>query len=82
MPFEKTNDGVVVTGDDTQKYAMMTQIKALELEAKTGMTMSRGIPLLKYLKQTYGLQSRSKKDAVVEMKRLFNYRFDVEFYQV
>lgn len=28
MPFEKTNDGVVVTGDDTQKYAMMTQIKA------------------------------------------------------
>ena len=82
MAFEKINDGVVITGDDTQKYAMMTQIKALELEAKTGMTMSRGIPLLKYLKQTYGLQSRSKKDAVVEMKRLFNYRFGVEFYQV
>ena len=82
MPFEKINDGVVITGDDTQKYAMMTQIKALELEAKTGMTMSRGIPLLKYLKQAYGLQSRSKKDAVVEMKRLFNDRFDVEFYQV
>jgi hypothetical protein len=82
MPFEKTDDGVVVTGDDTHKYAMMTQIKALELEARTGMAMSRGIPLLKYLKQAYGLQSRSKKDAVVEMKKLFNDRFGVEFYQV
>jgi len=82
MPFEKTNDGVVVTGDDTQKYAMMTQIKALEIEVKTGMTMSSRVFLLKYLRQTYGLQSRTKKDAIVEMKKLFNDRFDVEFYQV
>jgi len=82
MPFEKTNDGVVVTGDDTQKYAMMTQIKALEIEVKTGMTMSSRVFLLKYLRQTYGLQSRTKKDAIVEMKKLFNDRFGVEFYQV
>jgi hypothetical protein len=82
MPFEKTNDGVVVTGDDTQKYAMMTQIKALEIEVKTGMTMSSRVFLLKYLRQAYGLQSRTKKDAIVEMKKLFNDRFGVEFYQV
>jgi hypothetical protein len=82
MPFEKTNDGIVVTGDDTQKYAMMTQIKALEIEVKTGMTMSSRVFLLKYLRQAYGLQSRTKKDAIVEMKKLFNDRFGVEFYQV
>lgn len=82
MPFEKTNDGVIVTGDDTQKYAMMTQIKALEIEVKTGMTMSSRVFLLKYLRQTYGLQSRTKRDAILEMKKLFNDRFDVEFYQV
>jgi hypothetical protein len=82
MPFEKTNDGVVITGDDTQKYAMMTQIKALEIEVKTGMTMSSRVFLLKYLRQAYGLQSRTKKDAIVEMKKLFNDRFGVEFYQV
>ena len=82
MPFENTDNGVVVTGDDTQKYAMMTQIKALEFEVKTGMTMSSGVYILKYLRQAYGLQSRTKKDAIVEMKKLFNDRFGVEFYQV
>lgn len=82
MPFEQFDGGVIITGDDTQKYAMMTQIKALELEVKTGMVMSRGIPLLKHLKGMYGLQSRSKKDAVVEMKKLFNDSFDVEFYKI
>jgi len=82
MPFENTDNGVVVTGDDTQKYAMMTQIKALEFEVKTGMTMSSSVYILKYLRQAYGLQSRTKKDAIVEMKKLFNDRFGVEFYQV
>jgi hypothetical protein len=61
---------------------MMTQIKALEIEVKTGMTMSSRVFLLKYLRQAYGLQSRTKKDAIVEMKKLFNDRFGVEFYQV
>jgi hypothetical protein len=84
MAFEKIgNDGFVVTGeDDVQSYRMMTQIKALELEVRTGLRMSNKFNLLKSLKEEYGLKSTKKKDAVVEMKRIFNQRFEKNFYQV
>lgn len=84
MAFEKIGDtGYMITGeDDIQSYRMMTQIKALELEVRTGMRMSNKFNLLKGLKQEYGLKSTKKKDAIVEMKRIFNQRFEKEFYEV
>jgi hypothetical protein len=44
--------------------------------------MSNKFNLLKSLKEEYGLKSTKKKDAVVEMKRIFNQRFEKNFYQV
>lgn len=84
MAFEKIdNDGFVVTGgDDVQSYRMLTQIKALELEVRTGMRMSNKFNLLKSLREEYGLNSRKKADAVIEMKRVFNQRFERKFFDV
>lgn len=78
MAFEKIgNDGYVITGkDDIDAYRMLTQIKALELEVRTGMRMSNKFNVLKSLREEYGLKSTKKKDAVVEMKNLFHQRFE------
>jgi hypothetical protein len=84
MAVEKIgNDGFVVTGeDDIQSFRMMTQIRALDLEVRTGLRMSNKFNLLKALKQEYGLKSTKKKDAVLEMKKIFNQRFEKKFYEV
>lgn len=84
MAVEKIgNDGFVVTGeDDIQSLRMMTQIRALDLEVRTGLRMSNKFNLLKALKQEYGLKSTKKKDAIIEMKKIFNQRFEKKFYEV
>lgn len=77
------NDGYVITGeDDIMSYRMLTQIRALELEVRTGMKMSNKFNVLKSLREEYGLNSRKKADAVVEMKRIFNQRFERKFFDV
>lgn len=78
MPFEKIgNDGYMVTGkDDVAAYRMLTQIKALELEVRTGMRMSNKFNVLKSLREEYNLKAKNKKDAVVEMKNLFHQKFE------
>jgi len=82
MPFEKEDGAMVVTGEDSiLAMQMMSQIKFLELEEKTGIVVSRGRSLLASCKEQHGLKSRSKKAAIVEMKELFNERFD-RFYDV
>lgn len=80
MAIEKSDGGTMITGDDVYAYQMMAQIKALELEVRTGMKMGRG-NLLKFCKDQYGLKSHNKKDAIVEMKNLFNQKFEVGFYK-
>ena len=77
------NDGYVITGEyDIMSYLILTQIKALELEVRTGMKMSNKFNVLKSLREEYGLNSRKKADAVVEMKRIFNQRFERKFFDV
>ena len=84
MAFEKHDDGsVMITGeDDIMSYRMLTQIKALEVEIRTGMRMSNKFNLLKGLKEEYGLKSRTKKDALIEMQKVFNQRFEQKFFDV
>lgn len=82
MPFEKEDGAMVVTGEDSiLAMQMMSQIKFLELEEKTGIVVSRGRSLLASCKEQHGLKARSKKAAIVEMKELFNERFN-RFYDV
>lgn len=77
MTIEKIgNAGFMITGeDDILAYRMLTQIKALELEVRTGLRMSNRFNLLKSLREEHGLKSRKKVDAIVEMKELFVQRF-------
>ena len=83
MAFEKIGDSHIITGeDDIGAYRMLTQIKALELEVRTGMRMSNRFNLLKGLKEEYGLKSRTKKDALVEMQKVFNQRFEKKLFDV
>jgi len=78
MAFEKIGDtGYMITGeDDINAYRMLTQIKALELEVRTGMRMSNKFNLLKGLKEEYGLTSRKKVDAIAELKNLFHQKYE------
>jgi uncharacterized protein (DUF342 family) len=78
MAFEKIGEtGFMVTGeDDVMAYRMLSQIKALELEVRTGMRMSNKFNLLKGLKEEYGLKSTRKKDAIVELKNLFHQKYE------
>jgi uncharacterized protein (DUF342 family) len=78
MAFEKIGEtGFMVTGeDDVMAYRMLSQIKALELEVRTGMRMSNKFNLLKGLKEEYGLKSTKKKDAIVELKNLFHQKYE------
>jgi hypothetical protein len=78
MTFEKIGEtGYMITGeDDINAYRMLTQIKALELEVRTGMRMSNKFNLLKGLKEEYGLTSRKKVDAIAEMKNLFHQKYE------
>lgn len=84
MTFEKHDDGsIMITGeDDIMSARMLTQIKALEVEIRTGMRMSNRFNLLKGLKEEYGLKSRTKKDALVEMQKVFNQRFEKKLFDV
>lgn len=77
MTIEKIgNAGYMITGeDDILAYRMLTQIKALELEVRTGLRMSNRFNLLKSLREEHDLKSRKKVDAIVEMKELFVQRF-------
>lgn len=78
MTFEKHDDGsIMITGeDDIQAYRMLSQIKALEVEVRTGMRMSSKFNLLKSLREEYSLNSRKKVDAIEELKNLFHQRFE------
>lgn len=78
MAFEKIGEtGFMITGeDDVMAYRMLSQIKALELEVRTGMRMSNKFNLLKGLKEEYGLTSRKKVDAIAEMKNLFHQKYE------
>jgi len=83
MAIEQHDGGTMITGeDDIQSYRMLTQIKALEVEIRTGMRMSNKFNLLKGLKEEYGLKSRTKKDALVEMQKVFNQRFEKKLFDV
>ncbi len=83
MAIEQHDGGTMITGeDDIQSYRMLTQIKALELEIRTGLRMSNRFNLLKSLKEEYGLKSRTKKDALIEMQKVFNQRFEQKFFDV
>ncbi len=83
MAIEQHDGGTMITGeDDIQSYRMLTQIKALELEIRTGLRMSNRFNLLKGLKEEYGLKSRTKKDALIEMQKVFNQRFEQKFFDV
>lgn len=83
MAIEQHDGGTMITGeDDIMSYRMLTQIKALEVEIRTGMRMSNKFNLLKGLKEEYGLKSRTKKDALVEMQKVFNQRFEQKFFDV
>jgi len=78
MAFEKIGEtGFMITGeDDVMAYRMLSQIKALELEVRTGMRMSNKFNLLKGLKEEYGLTSRKKVDAIAELKNLFHQKYE------
>jgi len=78
MAFEKIGEtGYMITGeDDIRAYRMISQIKALELEVRTGMRMSNKFNLLKALKEEYGLTSRKKVDAIAELKNLFHQKYE------
>lgn len=83
MAIEQHDGGTMITGeDDIQSYRMLTQIKALEVEIRTGMRMSNKFNLLKGLKEEYGLKSKTKKDALVEMQKVFNQRFEKKLFDV
>jgi len=82
MTFKKENGMMVVAGEDSVlAMQMMSQIKFLELEEKTGIVMSKGRSLLASCRDQYCLESRTKKAAIVEMKELFNEKFS-DFYEV
>ena len=50
MAIEQHDGGTMITGeDDIQSYRMLTQIKALELEIRTGLRMRNRFNLLKSL---------------------------------
>lgn len=83
MAFEKNESGgISITGeDDVRLFQMMSQIKALELEVRTGMKFSQG-SVLKMVQRQHGIKATRKKDAVIEMKKLFNERSGKDFYDV
>lgn len=73
--IEKFGDGgFVVTGDSIRAVGLMTLIRALEFEVKTGMKMSHG-SLLKTAELNWGVKSRRKEKAIVELKKIFNETF-------
>jgi len=78
MTIEKIGDSsYMVTGeDDISAYRMLTQIKALELEVRTGLRMSNRFNLLKALREEHGLKSRKKVDAIAELKNLFHQKYE------
>ena len=80
--FEKVSGGIMITGDGIDAYRLMALIKALEIEIRTGMVMSRGVSALKIAQNQYGVKARRKKDAVIELKKVFNQFCEKEFYKV
>jgi len=80
--FEKVSGGIMITGDGIDAYRLMALIKALEIEIRTGMKMNRGMSCLKIAQIQYGVKAKRKKDAVIELKKIFNQFCEQEFYKV
>lgn len=64
------NPIVVDTPDGIAHFQMARCIAALKIEVNTGMTMSRG-SMLNYVRDTYGVKSRTKAKALDEMLALY-----------
>jgi len=62
-------DDVVVidTEEGIFHYRLCATISALKIEVNTGMKMSRGVNVLKFAKETYGITARTKTKALDQL---------------
>lgn len=68
--IEKFSGGTMITGEfDISRYQILVMIKALELEMKTGMKMSK-YSVLKSANQKYNLGCKTKKQAVEKLSAI------------
>ena len=58
------------TEQEISPFNVMQCIAALRIETSTGMKYSRG-SVLKYVQETYGVQSKRKAGALAEMEDLY-----------
>lgn len=71
---------VIDTPEGIAHYRMASIIAMLTTEVRTGMKYSRG-SLLTLVQQQYGVQSRTKKAALEEMRRLYATTYGREYGQ-
>lgn len=68
----ETSDGVtVITGSDIERYRLLVLIKAMELEVKTGMKMSRNQNTYQAA-QYWGVNERNKQKRLDALTALYN----------
>ena len=70
-----SDQGMIVldTPDQIAAYQALATLGALRLEARTGLSHSRG-SVLKLVQERYGVTARTKKAAVVELESILRDR--------
>jgi len=62
------NDVVVIdTPEGIFHYRLCATIAALKIEVNTGMKMSRGVNVLKFARETYGITAKTKAKGLEQL---------------
>ena len=72
------SEPVVITGDKITGFHMLQLMHGLAFEIRTGMKMSNRGSLVTMARNTYGIKSRKKYDALMELRALFTERYGYE----
>ena len=73
MSNDQTNKPVILTDPVAIRlFSLTTLIRAMDLEIRTGMKMSRGQSTLQIAKRNYNIKSKTKIKAVDELRELYD----------
>lgn len=66
--MESQNSSIVIDKQDAIEHFQLARcISALRIEVSTGLKHSKG-SMLKHVQNTYGIQSRNKKSALLDLQ--------------
>lgn len=68
MAVETTSAGTLITGESIKDFRLMTGIRAIRLEIRTGMKVTRGFSGIRFAKE-YGYKGRSLQGALEYLEK-------------